>query len=247
MRKQVILGAIGTVVVAAGIAVFLVVTRLDRMVASAVETYGSAATGTDVRVAGVAIALTAGRGNVSTLTVGNPKGYATDFAVRIEDIDVALDVRSLASGVPVVADLHLSDARVNAEQIGDATNLTDIQRYLGEPHGEASVAADPRPEARIIIDRFRLTNARVTLTSELLSEPEELELGDVVVEGIGRAAGGATYTEAAEAIFGPIFAAARSAAQQRLRDAAAESVREELRENVEEKAGERLKDLLDSD
>jgi len=41
------------VVVAAVLAALLVFTQLDRMVASAVETYGSAATGTDVSLGGV--------------------------------------------------------------------------------------------------------------------------------------------------------------------------------------------------
>ena len=145
----------------------------------------------------------------------------------------------------MVTELLLEDAHINAEQRGDATNLTDIQRY---------VSASRRPSrrrhgraGRIIIDRFRVTNARVTVTSELLSKPEDLELEDIVVTGIGRSAGGASYGEAAEAMLAPILAAARSAAQARVQSEAAEAVREELQEEVEEKAGEKLRELLDRD
>ena len=245
MRKTIVLGATGIVVVAAAAVVYLAVNRLDGVVADAVETYGRAATGTDVDVGGVDIALTEGRGKLTRLTVDNPPGFETGYAVRINDVDVSLDLRSLSSGVPVVTELLLDDAHINAEQRDDATNLTDIQRNVSQPSTQPAARAEDA--GRIIIDRFRLTNARVTVTSELLSKPEEIALEDVVVTGIGRSAGGASYGEAAEAMLAPILAAARSAAQARLRSEAADAVREELEEEVEEKAGEKLRELLDRD
>jgi len=242
-----VFGAIGLVVIVVAVAVALVVTQLDRMVGDAVETYGRAATGTDVNVGSVDIALTEGRGGLAGLTVGNPAGFTTDYALRIDDIDLALDLSSLSSDAPVVTELLMDGAHLNAEQRGDATNLTEIQSYMSRSSGESVAGGAAEDETRIIIDRFRLTNARVTLTANFLSEPEDLELDDVVVEGIGRSAGGATYTEAAEAVLAPILAAARAAAQGRLRSAAGEAAREEIEEEIEEEAGDRLKSLLDRD
>ena len=97
------------------------------------------------------------------------------------------------------------------------------------------------------------------LTSEHLSKPEELPLADVVVENIGSASGGATYSEAAEAMLMPIIAAARSAAAERLRSAAGEAVsdaaaksstrkRKELRDETDEarqEVSEKVEELLD--
>ena len=111
------------------------------------------------------------------------------------------------------------------------------------PSSPCSVATPtPEEEGRITIDRFRLTNASVTLTSDLLDKPETIELKDIVVQGIGRN-GGATYDEATEAVLNPILAAARSAARDRLREVATDSARKEL----EKKASDKLKDLLDRD
>ena len=245
MVKKIIWGSIALIVLVVGIAVTLVVTQADRFVADAVETYGSAATKTDVRVSGVDLALTAGTGTLDGLTIGNPDGYSTDYAVRIDDTRLTLDLASLSSDVPVVTQMLLTGAHINAEQRGDATNLTDIQRLMGSSEGSANGSAQSTREGRIVIDSFRLEDARVTLTSELLSAPEELVLDDVVVAGVGGAAGGATYSEAAEAILTPILAAARSAAQARLRSAAAEAAREEIEEELEEEAGGRLRELLD--
>ena len=97
------------------------------------------------------------------------------------------------------------------------------------------------------------------MTSEYLSEPEELPLEDVVVEGIGSAGRGVTYSEAAEAMLLPVLAAARSAAAERLRSVAAkvaaDAAREELGDDVDElrdkaddaeqRVGEKLEGLLD--
>jgi hypothetical protein len=81
-------------------------------------------------------------------------------------------------------------------------------------------------------------NASVLVSSEHLSTPEELPLRDIVVENIGSTAGGATYSEAAEAMLMPVLAAARSAAAERLRSAAGEAVSEAAREELEEESSE---------
>jgi hypothetical protein len=204
--------------------------RLDSVVASTVERYGSEVTGTDVDVDGVDLALTAGRAHFTGLTVGNPGGYETDYAVRIGTAAVALDIGSLAGDVPVVKELELDGALINAEQREAAMNLTDIQKNATADSGDAS-AGEP---GRIIVERFRLRNGRVLVTSEHLSKPEELRLGDVVVENIGGASGGATYSEAAEAMLMPVIAAAQTAATERLRAVAGQAVSQAAREELDE-------------
>jgi hypothetical protein len=229
--------------------------RLDALVASTVERYGSALTGTDVDVDGVALTLTAGRADLHGLTVGNPRGYETDYAVRVGSAIVELDVGSLAGDVPVVTELVVDGLLVNAEQREAASNLTDIQRNATASSGDVP-SGEP---GRIVVERFRVRNARVLVTSELLSRPEELPLDDVVVENIGSVGNGATYSEAAEAMLMPIIAAARSAAAERLRSAAGEAVSEAAREELDEESqrvrqeadearqevSEKLEELLD--
>jgi hypothetical protein len=138
----------------------------------------------------------------------------------------------LAGDVPVVKELELDGALINAEQREAASNLTDIQKHATA----GSSAAQPAEPGRIIIERFRLRNARVLVTSELLSKPEELPLGDVVVGNIGSSTGGATYSQAAEAMLTPVIAAARTAAAARLRSAAGNALSEAARKELDEEA-----------
>jgi hypothetical protein len=246
MRPAIVLAVAAAVVVAAAAAWHYGAGRLDGAVGATVERYGAAVTGTDVDVGGVDLELTQGRANLSRITIGNPDGYETEYAVRIGDASVALDVGSLAGDVPVIEELTLDGALINAEQRETASNLTDIQRHATEPSG------DPDPGAsaggKIIVKRFRLRDARLVLTSEYLSKPEELPLRDVVVENIGTATGGATYAQAAEAMLTPVLAAARSAAAERLKSeaagAASDAVREKLDEQADE-ARERLSERVD--
>jgi hypothetical protein len=215
--------------------------RLDGAVASAIERHGSALTGTRVDVDGLDLALSAGRVDLAGVTVANPRGYDTDYAVRIGSAAVELDIGSLAGEVPVIEELLLDGALINAEQRAAASNLTDIQQHATTTSSDEAPAGDP---GRIVVKRFRVRNARVLLTSEHLRTPEELPLRDVVVENIGSATGGVTYSEAAEAMLLPVLAAARSAATERLRVAAVDAVSDAAREELDEEA-QRLRQEAD--
>jgi hypothetical protein len=230
MRPAIVVGILALIGLATAVALRYGASRLDGTVAAAIERHGSALTGTRVDVDGVDLALRAGRVDVAGMTVGNPRGYDTDYAVRIGSAAVELDIGSLTGAVPVIEELVLDGALINAEQRAAASNLTDIQQHATASSGGAP-AGEP---GRIVVERFRLRNARVLVTSEHLSEPEELPLREVVVENIGSATGGATYSQAAEAMLLPVLAAARSAAAERLRVAAVDAVAEAASEELDE-------------
>jgi hypothetical protein len=235
MGKKILWGVVAVVVLAAAAAIWLVSTKGDQLVASAIETYGSAATGTSVSVSGVVLSLAQGRGDLKGLTIGNPPGYSSAYFLKIDDITLVLDVGSLGGRVPVVKEVRVDAAHLNAEQHGQATNLTDLEHRISAPSTVSKPSSAPKDSGRIIIDRFRLTHGRVTLASELLSHPEELELADISVDGIGRTSGGVTYEQAAEAVLDPILRATRNAVDARLRKAAESSARDKAESALSDK------------
>lgn len=255
MRPLVVIAVLAVVAIVAAVALKYGARRLDSVVASTVERYGSEITGTDVHVDGVNLALTSGRAELAGITIDNPRGYETDYAVHVGRASVEVDVASLAGDVPVIEEIVLDGVLVNAEQREAASNLTDIQK-----HATASSGEEPAGEpARIVVERFRVNDARLLLTSEYLKEPEELPLSDVVVTDIGSSTGGATYSEAASAMLMPVLAAARTAAAARLREVAGEAVSQAAREELEDESqdlrertdearqrlGERAEELLE--
>jgi hypothetical protein len=211
---------------------WLYLTKGNQFVASAIETYGSAATGTSVSVGSVELALTQGRGDVKGLTIGNPPGYSSSYFLKVDDITLAIDLGSLGR-VPVVKEAVVEAAHLNAEQHGQATNLTDLEnRITGPAPSKSAPQPASKSEGRIIIDRFRLTHGRITLTSDLLKHPEDLELTDVSIDGIGRASGGVTYEQAAQAVLDPILRATKTAVEARLRKAAEDSARDKAESSL---------------
>jgi hypothetical protein len=235
MRPAIVLTVLAVVAIATAVALRYGARRLDGVVESTIERYGAELTGTDVDVGGVDVALTEGRADLAGITIDNPRGYDTDYAVHVGHASVALDVASLAGDVPVIEEITLDGARINAEQREAASNLTDLQKHATSSSGDAPPSGEP---GRIAVKRFRLNDARVVLTSEFLSKPEELPLKDIVVEDIGTTGGGATYSEAAEAMLMPVIAEARSAVSERLKGVAADAASEAVRERLDEESGD---------
>ena len=128
MSKKVILGGVAAALAAAIAAVVLIVGRLDRYVAHTIEDYGTATTGTLVSVGGVDITLRKGRGKIDRLTIANPQGFDTEYALRLNDVRLAVALSSIRSKVPVVSEAVVDGAHLNIEQHGEGTNLTQIQR-----------------------------------------------------------------------------------------------------------------------
>ncbi|HUQ52465.1 MAG TPA: hypothetical protein VM692_09605, partial [Gammaproteobacteria bacterium] len=129
MRSAIVLGVLAAVAIAVAAAMHYGAGRLDGAVASTVERYGAEITGTDVDVGAVDLALTDGRADLDGITIANPQGYETDYAVRIGHASVSIDVGSLTGDVPVIDELTLDGALINAEQRETASNLTDIQHH----------------------------------------------------------------------------------------------------------------------
>jgi uncharacterized protein involved in outer membrane biogenesis len=205
---------------AVGIVAFIVATRTDRYVAGAVVRYFESATGTDTRLDAVSVSFGDSRVGVEGLKIMNPPGFATDYALQIDDAAVTVDVTSLRADVLVVRSVAVDGAELNAEQRGDTTNLNEIVEHIRADDGETKPAQQQR---RIVIDSFLLENARVALTADRLAEPQNIVLDPVRVTGIGRAAGGVSYEAATDAVLGAIFTAARSALRHRIGEAAGDA------------------------
>ena len=116
MRPAIWIAVLAAVAIVAVVALRYGGDRLDGVVASTVERYGSEVTGTSVDVGSVDLELTAGRAAIGGITVGNPRGYETDYAVRIGTAIVELDIGSLSGAVPVIEELLLDGTLINAEQ-----------------------------------------------------------------------------------------------------------------------------------
>ena len=109
MKKALIIGGLFVVVVVA--VGYYLYTSLDSIIQAAIEKYGSAYTGTEVRVAGVNLDLTSGNGKITGLSVGNPDGFATDNAIEVGTIAISVDVNSITEDPIVIKEIAPAKAQ----------------------------------------------------------------------------------------------------------------------------------------
>lgn len=126
------------VIVAAGL--FLLLSGLDRIVAAAIEKYGSEATGTKVGVASVRLDLKGGKGTIRNLSVGNPPGFSTPSAFRLEDISVALDTGTVTGNPVVIDQVAIFSPRITYEIDKEGRSNIDLirKKLAGTPSKEPS-------------------------------------------------------------------------------------------------------------
>ncbi|MEJ2199845.1 MAG: hypothetical protein P8X63_02350 [Desulfuromonadaceae bacterium] len=128
-KKKPLLLAVGLVLVAALAAMLWLVGNLDRLVAAAIEKYGSEAVGTQVRVQSVSIGLREGRGTVTGLAVANPPGYSAEPVLTLGEITLDIDPGTLTSEVPVIDEIRIGQTsfrfELNAEGKANVNMLQD--------------------------------------------------------------------------------------------------------------------------
>ncbi len=90
-RKIIIVVGVLAAIIIGGVGYLL--TNLDSIVKSAIAKYGSQVTKTAVRASSVKIQLTSGKGAIGGLTVANPPGFATPYAVRLGTISTRINTK----------------------------------------------------------------------------------------------------------------------------------------------------------
>lgn len=127
--KKTILSIVVLVIIAIAGGVYYVLTNLDSLVKQAIETYGSEATHTAVRVKGVNIRLKQASASVTGLTVANPAGFNTPNAFSLGQIATRLDIRNTSKDHIVIDEVRIKDPQVfyevNAERQGNLNQLKD--------------------------------------------------------------------------------------------------------------------------
>ena len=223
-------GAIALVVAAIAIAIFWTLSNLDNIVKSAIERVGPDVTGTPVRLAAVHISLQDGTGEITGLTIGNPDGFDSDYALRFGKVYLSLDKASLKTDVIRINAMGVEDTSIIAEvKAGSGINLQKIMDNMNsdDPKEQGSDTGDVG--TRLIIDRFDLTQSEVSLVTGVKNY--QATMGDVHVTGIGQETNGASAREVALQLLRPII---REAIKTAKKEGSKHGV-DELRESVTDK------------
>jgi len=246
--KKLLIGVIVIIILIAG-GIFYAVSNLDSLVKTAIETFGSQATKTAVRVDKVKIKLAEGDGAIHGLTVANPEGFTQDLVFSLGEIGLGIDLESLKKEPYVIKHITVRAPQVFVEVNKDKkTNLNELKNNLsgGKTGSQAAGSSAPSTgkEPRIIIKRLTFEKGSITAKVIPLKKEYDLKLPAINMTNLGGSKG-ATPTALASEILKRLTNAAMDEIRKKGIDAELSKIKTQAQEKIDaEKA--KLKEKADS-
>jgi uncharacterized protein involved in outer membrane biogenesis len=214
MKKIIAIVAATLVVTVIGVVVY-VGSNIDGIVKNGVETYGPRFTGTDVRLGSVSSSLMGGEVSINEFFLGNPKGFKTPYAFKVNKVKVAVDTSSLTGDVVHIKEIIIEAPDIIYEMGGGSSNLQAIQDNVAKATGTTggSAKASEGGGKKVVIDNLYVRNAKASLSAAILGGKQiPLPLPDLHLKDIGKDEKGASMSDAAKKVLDGITESATSAA-----------------------------------
>ncbi len=177
------LGAIAVIVVVVVVGVFFF---SGNIVKTAVEELGPKLTQTEVKLDKVDLSLAAGAASLSGLLIGNPEGFNTPHAFKLNNIRVRIDTGTLGSDTIVIKEIIIDQpdaiaefktfafnpvrASASVQEAMQNSNFMTIQRnvnaFVGKSGGSSKASGDSGEGPNLIIEKFRMNDLRVRAVSQ---------------------------------------------------------------------------------
>ena len=240
--KKVILGLALVIIFAIAGGVYYVLSNLDALVEEAIETHGSQATQTAVRVDKVKIDLSNGAGAITGLTIANPGGFAMPYAVSLGEIRAGIDLQSLQQEPYIIDEITVLAPQIFVEINDDnKTNLNVLKKNL-TASSPSSASRDTTQtsketttdEPRLIIRRVTFADGNIKARVAALDNKEyQLKLPALEMKNIG-GSNGATPAELAREILNRLTDRASEEVKENIIDAELDKIKAKAREKVEQ-------------
>lgn len=195
------IGILVLIVVGIGILYF----SLNRVIRSAVETYGPQVTKSEVKLGSVNVSPFSGDASLSNVIVGNPQGFKTPSAFTLRSMRVSLDVGSLLSDKVAVREIIITAPEITYELGPGGSNLAvlekNVEAYTGGARGGPQSPQAQKGGKTVTIDRLRVEKAKLNVsTGPLQREPVALALPDIELKDIGKKGQGASMADVVERV-----------------------------------------------
>jgi hypothetical protein len=201
-------GVAAVLIIMLAVVFYFVFTSLGSLIVAAVESFGSEATQAKVELKEAEVSVTSGEGTLRGLRVGNPKGFATDSAVRLGEVSLKLDIDTLTSDPVVIKEIVVQAPEVTYE-LGEAGSNIDalqrnVDRYARQTSGggrQGTGAEGPK----LIIESLYVRDGTVKVSATGLGgKTLSVPLPAVHLKNIGKDSGGATPDEVMAAVFSSV-------------------------------------------
>ena len=246
--KKLFIGLLVIVAIGAG-GLYYLSSNAGDMIRDGVVTYVPPVIGAEVKLAKVDLDPANGAASLSGLVIGNPEGFKSEHAFKIDNMSLKLDIASLTSDV-----IHINEIRLDAPdmiyEIGTkGNNISKIQQNVDDYVAGLGLESS-EGELKYIIDHVYINGTKVKIASDLLGgRGAGVTLPDLHIADIGKRENGAIATDVLKQIFGVVNASVSKVAQSEVlgdlvggvKDKAGNVVKE-----LESKVGDKLKGLIPS-
>jgi len=197
--NKIVMAIAGLVALGIGGLVF-VWSNLDGIVKDSIQTYGSQAVHTEVRVAGVKLELEAGKASITGLTVANPTGFTDPNIFELGNIMTKIDITSVRQN-PVIIDEIIISAPVVVYEINKSglSNVDVLKQQLGISAKKSSTTASNDSELKMIIRKLVVKGSKAKVRIAALGNAvQSVNLPRIQLTNVGKKSGGASAAEVAQ-------------------------------------------------
>ena len=204
MKKVLII--IPVVIIGIIIAIYF---SLNSIVKNGVETIGSKAMGAEVRLSEVNLSLLSGKGQLKGLFVGNPEGFKSDSAFMLNEVRLALDVKSIFSDRIIIQEVYIDAPDITYEKGSGGDNIQALMKNIesfagGEAQADQKVEEkkSEEPGKKIQINSLVVKDGKINMSvTALQGEKLALSLPDIHMKDIGKEKEGTTISKALQQVF----------------------------------------------
>lgn len=203
--KKILIGLLVIIIIVGGVALYGA-SQSGKLIRQAITSYAPKATGAKVTLDKVKVSLLGGHAGLSGLTVGNPEGFKSDYAFKVGNMDVNIDMDSLLGDVIHVREVRIDGANLIYEIGSRGNNISKIQKNIENYSRSLGLEASKSDTAvKFIVDNVYITGTKVKLASDLLGgKGVDLSLPDIHLKDIGTEKKAATAGEVGAKIFGAV-------------------------------------------
>ncbi len=180
---------------------------IGSVIKAGVENFGPKVTQTPINLDSVELSASSGAGSIKGLVVGNPEGFNTPHAIKLDGFSMKLQPMSVLSDKIVIYEIIIDapefifESGLNPTNSNISTILDNIEAFTGKSEAETEV--DGKVSSKNVqIDLLRITGGKFKVSNKLFGgQALMIPLPDIELKDIGADDGGNTFGETMRIVF----------------------------------------------
>jgi len=204
MRKRIVYGVIGAVLLVLIIVVAAGFFFTGAIVKAGVERVGPIITKTDVKLDAAVISIFNGSGELKGFTLGNPAGFKSPEAIKVGSVGVKLDAPTVFNKKVVIHSIRVDAPEITYEAALSGSNIGKILDNIKASASQAPAGTNSSSGTQKVlqVDEFVITGGKIHATASVIGGiTATLPLPEIRLADLGKGPDGITPAELSAKVF----------------------------------------------